>query len=135
MKIEKFKTYTTKVTESLSDNLEDSLSDDFKELKMELLDMVETSLNSTDSKVVNTFIKSYSEEDSESVIEGLVNDSDIYEFYLKYTESIDEVLNSEDFFKKSPNEQGVIGLYDYLVFGTQLATFDVIGMIKEDLGL
>ena len=127
--IKKFKQYN----ESLSEDLEGKITEEFIELKMALLDMIEKSLNSSDMNVVDDFLKSFLEDESESVIEGLVNDSDIYEFYLKYTDSIDEILNSGDFFDISSKEQGVIGLYDYLVFGTKKAVKNAVNRIKNDI--
>jgi len=127
--IKNFKKYN----ESLSDDLSDKIGDEYKDLKSALLDMIEKSLNSSNMNVVNDFINSFLEDDSESVIEGLVNDSDIYEFYLKYTDSIDEILNEGNFFEKSPEDSGVIGLYDYLVYGTKKAVKNTINRIKNDI--
>lgn len=127
--IRKFKQYN----ESLSQDLDSKLSDEFKSLKSELLDMIEKSLNSSDINVVDDFINSYLDDDSESVIEGLVNDSDVYEFYLKYTDSIDEILNDGEFFKLSPSEHGVVGLYDYLVYGTRKAIKNAVNRIKKEI--
>ena len=128
--IKNFKQYN----EALSDDLSEKISGDYEDLKSELLDKIESSLNSTDINVVNDFINSFLENDSESVIEGLVNDSDIYEFYLKHTESIDEILNEGGFFDKSAKEYGVVGLYDYLVYGTNRAVKNVVNRIKNDIG-
>jgi len=127
--IKKFKQYN----ESLSQNILDKLSSDVRDLKIELLDMIEKSLNSSDIDVIKNFIDSFPTDDSESVIEGLVNDSDIYEFYLKYTDSIDEVLNKADFFKDSPSKYTIVGLYDYLVYGTRKAIKDTISKIKKEI--
>lgn len=122
-----------KANESLSEDLSTKISDEFKEIKSDLLDMIETSVNSNDMDVVNEFIESFLQDDSESVIEGLVNDSDVYEFYLKHTESIDEILNDGDFFSVSPEEQGVVGLYDYMVYGTRKAVTNIVNRIKKDI--
>jgi len=119
--------------ESLSQDLKAKLSDEYKDIKLDILDMIEKSLNSSDIEVVAKFISSYLEEDSESVIEGLVNDSDIYEFYLKHTDSIDEILLNKKFFEKSPLESSVTGLYSYLVYGTTNGVKSIVNLIKKDL--
>lgn len=127
--IKKFSQYN----ESLSQDLTSKISDDYKDLKTELLNLIEKSVNSSDMDVVNEFIDSFLQDDSESVIEGLVNDSDVYEFYLKYTDSIDEILNAGDFFEISAKEHGVIGLYDYMVYGTNKAVKNAVNRIKNEI--
>lgn len=128
--IKNFKQYN----ESLSQDLESKISEDFKDLKLSLLDLIEKSVNSSDMEVVTEFINSFLEDDSESVIEGLVNDSDVYEFYLKHTDEIDEILNDGEFFESSPKEHGVVGLYDYMVYGTTKAVKNAVNRIKNDIG-
>ena len=115
--------------ESLSQDLDTKISDEYKELKSELLDLIEKSVNSSDMDVVNEFIDSFLQDDSESVIEGLVNDSDVYEFYLKHTDSIDEILNDGGFFDKSTKEYGVVGLYDYHDYAPPITVHHVIILI------
>lgn len=111
----------------------DKFSSDFLDIKEGLLKMIEESVNSTDIDVITEFIDAYLEEDGETVIKKLTSDSDIYEFYLKYTESIDEVLNTGNFFDVAPTNHNVVGLYDYLVFGTKRAIINVINRIKKEL--
>jgi hypothetical protein len=115
-----------KFNESL---LEDMKADAENEAVSEILDIIEKSVNSSDVELVEDFIKAYINEPETTIIEGLSNDSDIYEFYLKYTNDIDEKLNDLNYFEKSPNELGVIGLYDYLVKGTR----DCIRQYMKDI--
>lgn len=124
---------TLNSNESLSQDLDTKISDEYKDLKSELLDLIEKSVNSSDMRVVNEFIDSFLQDDSESVIEGLVNDSDVYEFYLKHTDSIDEILNDGNFFDTSAKEHGVFGLYDYMVYGTRKAVKNAVNRIKNEI--
>jgi hypothetical protein len=102
-------------------------------VKNEILSMIEKSVNSNDMKLISTFIDSYIDKDSETIIEGLVNDSDVYDFYIKYTNEVDEVLNDIDFFKKNPNELGIISVYNYLVYATNIAVMSIVKKIKEEI--
>ena len=44
-------------------------------------------------EISNDFIESFVRNPEESQIEGLINDSDIYDFYLKYRNQVDEILS------------------------------------------
>jgi len=112
------------------ENSSSEINNDFDDLKEVIRTLITDSLNSTDNDVFDKFIKSYLEEDSESIIEGLVNDSDVYEFYLKYTESIDELLNSIEFFNKSVKEHGLVSLYDYMILGARKAVKTIVNKLK-----
>ena len=54
-------------------------------------------------------------------INGLINDSDIWDFYIKYKDNIDELLNKDGFYEKSPEELNIFSLYDYIIEGTKEA--------------
>ena len=41
----------------------------------------------------SSFVESFIKNPEDVKIEGLINDSDIYEFYLKWRNDIDEILN------------------------------------------
>ena len=100
-------------------------------LKEELLEMVKKSLNTSDAKTVNDFIEAYKEDSDKNQIEGLVNDADVYDFYLKFMDEIDEILSESNFFEKTPKELNTFSLYTYLVAGTKNAVKITIDGIKE----
>jgi hypothetical protein len=91
------------------------------EFKDELKDMISKSLNTSDSKTIEDFITAYKTDSERNQIEGLINDSDIYDFYLKYGEEIDEILSNSDFFEKTPDSMNVYSLYDYIIAGAKEA--------------
>jgi hypothetical protein len=59
-------------------------------------------------------------------IEGFINDSDIYEFYLKFRNDIDELLNNVKYFDEVPSESNTLGLYDYIISGTERSVIEVV---------
>lgn len=91
------------------------------ELKDELKDMIRKSLNTSDSKTIEDFIAAYKTDSEGNQIEGLIHDSELYDFYLKYGEEIDEMLSKTDFFEKIPDSMNVYSLYDYVIVGTKEA--------------
>ena len=98
----------------------------YTELKDELTEMIKASLNTEDDKTFEDFIDAYNKNPEETQIEGLINDSDIYEFYLKWRNDIDEILNDIKFFDESPSESSTFGLYDYLIKGTERAIVEFV---------
>ena len=109
---------------------EESDLNKYSDLKEELTEMIKKSLNSEDSEVVSEFIKSFIKSPEDNKIEGLVNDSDIYEFYLKWRNDIDDILSDINFFDEVPSELKVYSLYDYIIKGTNKAVEELVSMME-----
>lgn len=119
---------------------EDKYDDDFKfdragdedeEVDIALTDaidaMIEETVNTGDIKTKEGFIQAYLKDDAEDTeIIGLINDSDVYEFYLKYRVEVDEVLNKIDFFDEAPSADNIFGVYDYIVYATKFAVKNIV---------
>lgn len=103
----------------------------FSDLKEELLEMMKKSLGSESNKVIQDFIEAYNREPEENVIEGLINDSDVYEFYLMWRTDIDDILSSVNFFDEIPSEMKVFSLYEYIIQGTKRAVKEIISLLED----
>lgn len=98
----------------------------------EVVEDIKSKINSTIEKSggeFKTFVESYIKDPSTIKIEGLINDSDVYDFYLKYRNSIDEVLNEIKFYDEVPSELGSFGLYQYVIIGTNRSILEFTKMI------
>jgi len=109
----------------------DRAEDDADEVDITLSDaisaMIEETVNTGDIKTKEGFIQAYLKDDTEDTeIIGLINDSDVYEFYLKYRIEVDEVLNKIDFFDEAPSSDNIFGVYDYIVYATKFAVKNVV---------
>ena len=97
----------------------------YTELSSEVKSMIEKTIENSGGEFksfTDKFVKS-----SEDVkIEGFINDSDIYEFYLKFRNDIDELLNDIKYFDEVPSESNTFGLYDYIINGTEKAVIEVV---------
>ena len=125
-----------KYGEYLKENLGEEYADNFEEytnLKTDILNMIQESINSRDMNLIEEFIESYLEDPKSTMIEGLINDSDIFDFYLKYTNEIDEILSDNDFFDNTPLEVGAVGLYNFLTEGTIRCVKIVLEDMKNEL--
>ena len=104
------KKFTTIINESI----------DIIDLKNEIRTKIEKTIENSGVDYTE-FLKNYMSEsddsNSKTKIDGLISDSDLYEFYMEngvIQQQIDSFLNSIGYFK---NTVDVIGLYDYVVKG------------------
>jgi len=108
-------------------------SSKYTEIKDDIKSKIEKTIENSGGEF-SSFVDKFIKEPEDIQIEGLINDSDIYEFYLKFRNDIDELLNDLKFFGTSPSESNVIGLYDYLIKGTQRAIQETVKLLggKEE---
>ena len=89
------------------------------DLEKDLKSMIENSIKTSDLKTVEDFISAYKADPDKYQINGLINDSDVWDFYIKYKTEIDEILNKDGFYAKSAEDLNVYSLYDYVIEGTK----------------
>ena len=102
----------------------------YTELKGEIKSMIEETIKRSGGEY-KSFVEEFSKNPEDVKIEGLINDSDIYDFYLKYRNDIDELLNDIKFFGNSPSSINAMGLYDYLIKGTQKAVEESVKILAK----
>lgn len=99
-----------------------------KEAIDEIKSLIESTIDRSGGEF-RTFIDSMIKDPDKFKIEGLINDSDIYDFYLKYRNSVDEILNDINFYDEVPSELNSFGLYDYIIKGTSRAIQEFVKLI------
>jgi hypothetical protein len=102
--------------------------DKYLELIDKIKDMIEITVENNGGEY-STFVDSYNKSPEDFQIEGLINDSDIYDFYLMYRNDIDEVLNDIKYFDEIPTENNSFGLYEYTLNGTKRTITEIIKML------
>lgn len=100
-------------------------SDKYTSLKEDIKSMIESTIENSGGEF-DTFVNSYNRNPEDYKIEGFINDSDIYEFYLKHRNDIDEILNDIKFFDEVPTEMNAFGLYEYIIKGTERAVQELV---------
>jgi hypothetical protein len=110
---------------------DDTSSTKYTELKSEIKSMIEKTIENSGGEY-KSFVDKFSKNPEDVKIEGLINDSDVYDFYLKYRNDIDELLNDQKFFGNTPSEVNAIGLYDYLIKGTEKAIEETVKLLSEE---
>ena len=100
----------------------------YTELKDEVKSMIEKTIEKSGGEF-KSFVDKFIKSPEDVKIEGFINDSDIYEFYLKFRNDIDELLNDIKYFNEVPSESNTLGLYDYIINGNTKA----LGQIVKEL--
>lgn len=116
--VETPETETQEVTKPQSDNK-------YTELKEEVKSMIEKTIEKSGGDF-ESFKDKFVKSPEDTKIEGFINDSDIYEFYLKFRNDIDELLNNIKYFNEVPSESNTFGLYDYIINGTEKAVSEIV---------
>lgn len=127
----RIKNYHNFINEDLKSDLSSQLEGENKDLKDSIIDKIIKSLNTDDKKVFDDFISAYIRDSEKNQIEGLINDSDIYEFYLSNRNDIDALLSKLNFYDEVPSDMNSFSLYDYVVKGTKKAITEIITELKE----
>jgi hypothetical protein len=120
------KNYTQYLVES-SEYEDYQNAPEYKEISNDLQKMIKKSLKTSDFQTKKDFIKAYLIDPEKNQIEGLINDSDVYEFYLRHRGAIDEILSDIKFYEEAPLE--ISGLYDYTIVGTKRAIKSILSNI------
>ena len=100
----------------------------YSEVLDSIKEMVESTIDKSGGEY-ETFLESFLKDPENVKIEGLINESDIYDFYLKYRNQIDEILNDVKFYQTPPEENNVFGLYDFVIKGTQKSIEEFIKLM------
>ena len=116
--VETPETETQEVVKPQSDNK-------YTELKEEVKSMIEKTIEKSGGEF-KSFVDKFVKSPEDTKIEGFINDSDIYEFYLKFRNDIDELLNNVKYFDEVPSESNTFGLYDYIISGTERAVIEAV---------
>ena len=121
------------------DKLNAKLTEDYKDLKSDLIDIINDTMEETsDESIKNedllSFIDEYiSKGKDANLLDGLIEDNDIFNFYLKHQSDIDELLNSSNYMDKTPKENNVFSLYDVIMDGTKESIIEVFKLLKKEL--
>jgi len=130
--------YTKKYKKFLHENLEDKfvdkLSEEYSSLKKGILSLLDKSVENSDELVnLQNYINKSSEDLDSNILIGFVDDGDIFDFYLLYQSDIDELCNNNNWFSKTPIEENIFSLYEYIMSGTKFAVKQCLKILKKEL--
>lgn len=120
--------------ESLNDKVGNKLTQDYNSLKTNILLLLDNSIKDTTELInVQNFINSYIENPEKSTLIGLVDDADIFDFYLKTMADTDKLCNDKNYFDESPKSKNIFSLYDCVIKGTKFAVLEAMKIIQKEL--
>lgn len=106
-----------------------SMDNKYSETKEEVKKMIDNTVQKNGGEIAS-FIESFIKNPEDVKVEGFINDSDIYDFYLKFRNDVDEILNNIKFYDESPTEVNAFGLYEYTIKGTEKAFMELVKMLN-----
>ena len=125
MSIKRYKQFINESQEALD-------SSGFEEIMEDIRKMIEDTIKKSGSTInIKDYAKKYLKSPADSEIEGLINDDQIYDFWLKYENEIDELLNKLKFFSESPDELNSLGTYKYIIVSTKRAILEIVRMLAK----
>ena len=116
-------------SQATAEETDASDSSKYTEVVDEVKSMIEKTVEESGGEL-KSFIKSYTKNPKDVKVRGFINDADIYDFYLKWRNDIDEILNNLKFFDEVPTKNNAFGLYEYVIKGTEKAFLEIVKMIK-----
>lgn len=130
--------YSNKYKDFLHENLEDKFKDkigeDYNSLKRGILLLIEDSVDNTDELVdVQNFINKSIEGLDNNPIIGFIDDSDIFDFYLKYQSDFDEICNRNGWYSKTGTEENIFSLYQYIINGSKFGLTQCLKILEKEL--
>jgi len=137
MKIKNFSTYLNEALDLTE--FEEQVGESFPELKMDLLDLINNTLEAASSEEVkkedlNDFFTDYITAGKDAdMIDELIEDNNIFNFYLKHQSDFDELLNDTGYMAQSPQENNVFSLYDVTIDGTKQGIWNLMEILQSDL--
>ena len=117
-----------KFTQFINEDKENKI-ETIDDIKTEVSEMIKTTISNSGGEY-KQFIKEYIKNSDDVKVEGFINDSDIYDFFLKWRNDIDEILNDINYFDDVPSELNVFSLYDYIIIGTEKAFKEVVKKLR-----
>jgi hypothetical protein len=121
------------INETLEEQLKDKISEDYKSLKRGILDLLDKTLKTDKLVDVQNFIDRYIKDPENNVIEDFVDDAEIFDFYLKYQNNIDEVCVNNKYFEDAPIKHNMYSLYDIIIDGTRFGVLQCMKILNKEL--
>lgn len=102
------------------------------EIKAAVKEKIESTIKKSGGEY-SAFVDKFAKDPESVQIEGLISDDQIYDFWMKFENDIDELLNGVGFFDQSPVSMNVIGVYKYVVSSAREAINLVVGMLCDEI--
>jgi hypothetical protein len=120
----RFKRYRDFLSEELDSKGFENIIDDVRK-------KIESTVEGRGEDGIDEFVQAFLKNPDDVTIDGLIQDDQVYDFWLKYENEIDEILNDIRFFENSPSDLNALGTYKYIMACVKKAISEVVGMISN----
>lgn len=118
-----------KFTDYIKEEVETTRSlNSHTDMIQDIRDMI-MAMSEDDEEKAKSIISQYKELPDSTIIVGFVNDADIYDFYIKWRDDIDEILSGIEYFSTAPSENNIFSLYLYIIDGTKKAFREIMKVL------
>jgi hypothetical protein len=136
MKIKRFNNFINE--SAVIDSIYDKLSEEYIELKKDILEHIDKTLSDTNDEYKFSDLKTFIEEyivdgENSDKINGLIDENDIFNFYMKHQTDIDQFLLDDGYMDDSPIDHESRGLYENVIEGTKYTVLKMIEKLKDSL--
>ena len=124
-----------KLVEGLDSELKDKLSGKYSSLKRGVILLIENNIKSDDklTELQQVLVDIRDKGINNVKLIGFIENTDIYNFYLKYQNDIDELLKDEKYYNIKPSDNSVYSLYDFVIDGTKKSVDFISEQIEAEL--
>ena len=130
MQIIKFNEY---LNENIDTIVKDKLTGKYISLQRGIIQTIGSAL-SDDVDEIRSIVKNIQKSGIDNVkVNGLIENNDLYNFYLKFQNDIDTLLKDDGFFNIAPQTNSIFSLYDYIIEGTKKSIDIIIQSFSDDI--
>lgn len=108
----------TLINENIASKL--NINPELEELQNDLIKIIDDNVTTDNTDLGLKLIQSFIE-DIDTTIIGLINDSDVFDFYIKHRNQIDSTLSDNNHFNIPPSDLGTNSIYDYIIKSTKIS--------------
>lgn len=102
------------------------------EMMADVKEKIESTIKNSGGEY-SAFVGKFVKDPTSVQIEGLINDDQVYDFWLKNQNDIDEALNEVGFFDQSPTSMNVLGVYNYVISCAKKAVELTVGALMDEI--
>ena len=125
--------FSTLIIEKLKDKYENTISEQYKGLKTGILEMIDNTIETDELVDAQNFMNDYIQNPETGKLEDFVENSEIFNFYLKYQADIDEICNDKKYFNNTMTQRSLFSLYDVVMDGTKFSVKECMSILYNEI--
>lgn len=125
--------FSSLITEALKDKYENTIGEQYKGLKTAILEMIDNTLETDELVDAQNFMNEYIQNPESGKLVDFVENSEIFNFYLKYQADIDEICNDRKYYDNTMKQRNIFSLYDVIMDGTKFSVKECMSILYNEI--